>query len=47
MQDDLIALFEFEQSKERITVVSEKHYRLVPGEEVTEADLKSYRQRRH
>ncbi len=47
MQDDLIALFEFEQSKQGITVVSEKHYRLVPGEEVTEADLKSYRQRRH
>lgn len=47
MQDDLIALFEFEHSKQGITVVSEKHYRLVPGEEVTEADLKSYRQRRH
>lgn len=47
MQDDLIALFEFEHSKQGITVVSEKHYRLVPGEEITEADLKSYRQRRH
>lgn len=47
MQDDLIALFEFEQSKEEIAIVSEKHYRLVPGEEVTEADLKSYRQRKH
>jgi len=47
MQDDLIALFEFERSEKGITVVSEKHYRLVPGEEVTEADLKSYRQRRH
>ncbi len=47
MKDDVIGLFEFEQSKERITVVSEKHYRLVPGEEVTEEDLKSYRQRRH
>jgi len=47
MQDDLIALFEFERSEKGITVVSEKHYRLVPGDEVTEADLKCYRQRRH
>jgi hypothetical protein len=46
-EDDLIALFEFEQSKEGIAIVSEKHYRLVPGEEVTEADLKSYRERKH
>jgi hypothetical protein len=45
MQDDVIALFEFERSKNEIRVVSEKHYRLVPGEEVTEADLKCYRQR--
>ncbi len=45
MEDDLIALFEFEQDKQVITIVSEKHYRLVPGEEVTEADLKSYRER--
>lgn len=47
MEDDLIALFEFEQSKDGIAIVSEKHYRLVPGEEVTEADLKSYRERKH
>lgn len=46
-EDDLIALFEFEQSKEGIAIVFEKHYRLVPGEEVTEADLKSYRERKH
>ncbi|MBZ0168224.1 MAG: endonuclease [Kofleriaceae bacterium] len=47
MEGDLIALFEFEQSKEGVAIVSEKHYRLVPGEEVTEADLKSYRERKH
>ncbi len=46
MQDDLIALFEFERSEQRISVVAERHYRLVPGEDVTEADLKSYRERR-
>jgi hypothetical protein len=47
MEDDLIALFEFEQGKQGITIVSEKHYRLVPPEEVTETDLKSYRERQH
>jgi len=47
MEDDLIALFEFEQSKEGVAIVSEKHYCLVPGEEVTEADLRSYRERKH
>lgn len=47
MEDDVIALFEFEQGKEGIAIVSEKHYCLVPGEEVTEADLKSYRERKH
>jgi hypothetical protein len=47
MQDDLIALFEFEQGKQGISIVAEKHYRLVPGEEVTEADLMSYRERQH
>ncbi len=47
VEDDLIALFEFEQGNAGITIVSEKHYRLVPGEEVTEADLMSYRERQH
>jgi hypothetical protein len=47
MEYDIIALFEFEQGKEGIAIVSEKHYRLVPGVEVTEADLKSYRERKH
>jgi len=47
MPDGLIALFEFEQSGNEIKIVSERHYRLVPGEEVTENDLASYRQRQH
>jgi hypothetical protein len=47
MQDDLIALFEFELNKQGIAIVSEKHYRLVPGDEVSEADLKLYRARKH
>ena len=45
MQDDVIALFEFEEGEDGIGIASERHYKLVPGEEVTEADLKAYRQR--
>jgi hypothetical protein len=45
IRDDLIALFEFERSPQGIAIVSEKHYRLVPGDQVTEADLRTYRQR--
>ena len=44
MEDDLIALFEFEQGKNGIAISSEKHYRLVPGVEVTTVDLKAYRE---
>jgi hypothetical protein len=47
LPDELIALFEFELGDQRVSIVSEKHYRLVSGEEVTEAELKSYRQRRY
>lgn len=45
METDLIALFEFEEGKRGIAISSEKHYRLVPGEEVTADDLKAYRGR--
>jgi hypothetical protein len=45
MREDVIALFEFEQSETFTGIVSEKHYKLVPPEEVTEADLDAYRQR--
>jgi len=46
MEDDVIALFEFEQSQEKgIGISSEKHYKLVPYKEVTEADLDTYRSR--
>ena len=45
MEDDLIALFEFERSKEDIVISAEKHYRLVRPEEVTPEDLKAYRER--
>jgi hypothetical protein len=45
MQDSVIALFEFEQDENGVGIVSERHYKLVPPEEVTEADLRSYRSR--
>jgi hypothetical protein len=45
MPHDVIALFEFESSDQGIGVASEKHYKLVPPEEVTEADLQAYRER--
>ena len=45
MDDDLVALFEFEEVDDDIRVVAEKHYRLVPPESVTAADLQRYRLR--
>jgi len=42
MEDNLIALFEFEQSKDGIKVSSEKHYRLVKPDELSPEELKSY-----
>lgn len=45
MSDDTIALFEFENGGQGVGVASERHYKLVPPEEVTEDDLRRYRQR--
>jgi hypothetical protein len=45
MGDDLIALFEFERSGESAVIASEKHYRLVPPDAMTDADLRTYRER--
>jgi len=45
MSDNVIALFEFERTESNITVSSEKHYRLVPPEELTLNDLEIYRKR--
>ena len=45
MKEDVIALFEFEQSEDGLGVLMEKHYKLVPPEEVTESDLDLYRSR--
>jgi len=45
MEGGVIALFEFEESEEGLGITAEKHYKLVPPEEVTEADLENYRSR--
>lgn len=45
MADDLIALFEFEQSGDEIVVTAEKHYRLVAPEQISKEDLISYSRR--
>ncbi len=43
MTGSVIALFEFEQSEDTVTIVSEKHYRLVPPKELTHHDLERYK----
>jgi hypothetical protein len=45
MDDGSIALFEFEQTGGAVVISAEKHYKLVPPDEVSEADLKNYQQR--
>jgi len=37
--ENVIALFEFDEGENGIGVASEKHYKLVPADELTEADL--------
>lgn len=43
MEDDLIALFAFEEGRNGISITTEKHYRLVPPEKMTTEDLENYR----
>ena len=44
IRTDLVALFEFQQDGDDIRIVTEKHYRLVPPDDVTDEDLMKYRQ---
>ncbi len=43
MKENVIALSEFAVGAEGIEVISERHYKLVPAEQVTDDDLKLYR----
>jgi hypothetical protein len=45
MKEDLIALFELEMDEDGLKIAAERHYRLVPPEDVTSADLEAYRSR--
>ena len=44
MGDDAIALFEFQEDGDAIRIVLEKHYKLVPPDELTAEDLEKYKQ---
>jgi hypothetical protein len=46
MSERVIALFEFEEGRDSVGVTSEKHYRLVPAEEISYEDLRLYQTRR-
>ena len=43
MEKEVIAMFEFEQGEDGSTITSEKHYRLVRPNDLTDSDLESYR----
>jgi hypothetical protein len=45
VEDNIIALFAFEEGENGVAICDEKHYRLVPPEEMTDADLENYRKR--
>lgn len=42
MRNGVIALFEFAESESGVGIVAEKHYKLVPPGEMSEADLEAY-----
>jgi len=43
MDDDLIALFEFVRSEGEISIKEEKHYRLVPNEDLSSSEIQNYK----
>lgn len=45
MAEGVIAMFEFEEGEDGLTICAEKHYKLVPPDEVSAADLEKYRGR--
>lgn len=46
MRDELIALFALEETRRGIRVAMEKHYLLVPPEDLSNEELEAYRRRR-
>ncbi len=45
MDHDLIALFEFEMCDDEVRIKEEKHYRLVPNDDLSDAELAHYRKK--
>jgi hypothetical protein len=45
MADDLIAMFEVEQYETGVRKSRERHYRLVPPQQMTSSDIEAYRMR--
>jgi hypothetical protein len=45
LDDGTIVLFEFAQTEEGVRVESERHYRLVPPDELSVSELQEYRKR--
>lgn len=45
LDNEVIVLFEFEQTNKGVGISSEKHYKLVPPEDVSDSDLASYKAR--
>ena len=43
LRDNVIVLFEFAQDDSGVGIACEKHYKLVPPEDVTESYLAQYR----
>ena len=42
LEENLIALFEFEYSEGQVTIKDEKHYRLVPNDKLTDEEILQY-----
>jgi hypothetical protein len=45
MKGEVIALFEFEQTDKGVRIAGERHYRLVPPDDLTDEDLRVYNSR--
>jgi hypothetical protein len=45
MREDTIALFELVMQDAEIKIADEKHYRLVPADQITPNELQSYSER--
>ncbi|MDR3570062.1 MAG: hypothetical protein P4L43_18720 [Syntrophobacteraceae bacterium] len=45
MADDLIAIFELTIEKDEVRIVDERHYRLVPSDQISPSELTEYRNR--